>query len=109
LISQSFTKLWIHDIWATKNRQELIDDSIEKKLYDFIYEELIDLGCPVRILNGMPDHLHVLFIQNPQKTITDIVKQIKGSSSHFIIDKNLSLRNLPGTQDLRLIQLVSLS
>jgi len=83
LISQSFTKLWVHTIWATKNRQELIDDSIEKKLNDFIYEELIDLGCPVRILNGIPDHVHVLFLQNPQKTITDIVKQIKGSFFSF--------------------------
>jgi putative transposase len=35
-MSESFTKLWIHAIWATKNRQELIDYSIEKKLYDFI-------------------------------------------------------------------------
>ncbi|WP_456315155.1 IS200/IS605 family transposase [Pseudomonas shirazensis] len=83
-MSQSFTKLWIHAIWATKNRQELIDYSIDKKLYDFIHEELIHLGCPVRIINGMPDHVHVLFLQNPQKTISDIVKQIKGSSSHFI-------------------------
>ena len=83
-MSQSFTKLWIHVIWATKNRQELIDYSIDKKLYDFIHEELIHLGCPVRIINGMPDHVHVLFLQNPQKTISDIVKQIKGSSSHFI-------------------------
>ncbi|MFH6956198.1 IS200/IS605 family transposase [Flavobacterium aquidurense] len=90
-MSQSFTKLWIHAIWATKNRQELIDDSIEEKLYDFIYEELIDLGCPVRILNGMPDHVYVLFLQNPQKTITDIVKQIKGSSSHFINREELIL------------------
>lgn len=32
----------------------------------------------------MPDHVHVLFLQNPQKTISDIIKQIKGSSSHFI-------------------------
>lgn len=83
-MSQSFTKLWIHAIWATKNRQELIDYSIDKKLYDFIHEELIHLGCPVRIINGMPDHVHVLFLQNPQKTISDIVKQIKGSSSHFV-------------------------
>lgn len=83
-MSQSFTKLWIHVIWATKNRQELIDYSIEKKLYDFICQELTDLGCPVRIINGMPDHVHVLFLQNPQKTISDIVKQIKGSSSHFM-------------------------
>ncbi|MFD1601983.1 IS200/IS605 family transposase [Flavobacterium artemisiae] len=83
-MSQSFTKLWIHLIWATKNRQELIHFSIEKKLYDYIWQELTELGCPVRIINGMPDHVHVLFLQNPQKTITDIVKQIKGSSSHFM-------------------------
>ncbi|MET3028864.1 IS200/IS605 family transposase [Flavobacterium sp. UW10123] len=83
-MSQSFTKLWIHVIWATKNRQELIDFSIEKNLYDYIWQELTELGCPVRIINGMPDHVHVLFLQNPQKTITDIVKQIKGSSSHFM-------------------------
>ena len=83
-MSQSFTKLWIHVIWATKKRQELINFSIEKTLYDFIWQELTELGCPVRIINGMPDHVHVLFLQNPQKTITDIVKQIKGSSSHFI-------------------------
>lgn len=83
-MSQSFTKLWIHAIWATKNRQELIDYSIEKKVYDYIHDELIELGCPVRIINGMPDHVHVLFLQNSQKTISDIVKQIKGSSSHFM-------------------------
>lgn len=32
----------------------------------------------------MPDHVNVLFLQNPQKTVSDIVKQIKGSSSHFM-------------------------
>lgn len=39
----------------------------------------------------MPDHVHILFLQNPQKTITDIVKQIKGSSSHFINRQELIL------------------
>ncbi|MRX40816.1 IS200/IS605 family transposase [Flavobacterium sp. LC2016-23] len=90
-MSQSFTKLWIHAIWATKHRQELIDFSIEKRMYDFIWQELTELGCPVRIINGMPDHVHVLFLQNPQKTISDIVKQIKGSSSHFINREELIL------------------
>ena len=36
-MSHSFTKLWIHAIWTTKNRKELIDFSIEKKMYDFIW------------------------------------------------------------------------
>lgn len=70
----SFIKLWIHAIWAAKNRQELIDYSIEKNLDDCIREELIELGCSVRIINGMPDHVHVLFLQNPQKSISDIIK-----------------------------------
>nr|WP_315197658.1 IS200/IS605 family transposase [uncultured Flavobacterium sp.] len=87
----SFNKLWIHAIWATKNRQELIDFSIENKVYDYIREELIELGCPVRIINGMPDHVHVLFLLNPQKSITDVIKQIKGSSSHSINGENLML------------------
>lgn len=88
----SFTKLWVHAIWSTKNREELIDDSIERKLYNYIHDELISLGCPVRIINGMPDHVHVLFLLNPQKAVSDILKQIKGSSSHFVNGSNLILQ-----------------
>ena len=87
----SFNKLWIHAIWATKNRQELIDFSLEKQVYNYIREELIELGCPVRIINGMPDHIHSLFLLNPQKSIADVIKQIKGSSSHSINGENLIL------------------
>ncbi|RKR10328.1 REP element-mobilizing transposase RayT [Flavobacterium sp. 90] len=90
-MSHSFTKLWIHAIWATKNRQELIDYFIEEKVFNYIREELIELGCPVRIINGMPDHVHVLFLQNPQKTISDLMKQVKGGSSHAINGENLIL------------------
>ena len=87
----SFNKLWIHAIWATKNRQELIDYSIEKQVYNYIREELIELGCPVRIINGMPDHVHALFLLSPQKSIADVMKQVKGSSSHSINGENLIL------------------
>ena len=87
----SYCKIWIHAIWATKLRAELIDFSIEKKVYDFIYEELIDLGCPVRIINGMPDHVHALFLLNPNKSVADVMKQVKGSSSHSINGHDLIL------------------
>lgn len=39
----------------------------------------------------MPDHVHVLFLQNPQKSISDLIKQIKGSSSHFMNREELIL------------------
>ncbi|MCH5717566.1 transposase [Niabella hibiscisoli] len=32
----------------------------------------------------MPDHVHCLFLLNREKSIAEVIKQIKGSSSHFI-------------------------
>ena len=87
----SFNKVWIHAFWATKNRGKLIDFSIERQVYEYIRQELIELGCPVRIINGMPDHIHALFLLNPQKSIADVIKQIKGSSSHSINGENLMI------------------
>ena len=38
----------------------------------------------------MPDHVHCLFLLNPQKSISEVIKQIKGSTSHFINEQNLT-------------------
>ena len=83
-MSHSFNKIWIHAIWATKERNPLIVPTIENKVYEIMRSEFIDSGCPVRIINGMPDHVHCLFLLNPQKSIAEIIKQVKGSSSHSI-------------------------
>lgn len=86
---QSFNKIWIHAVWATKERTPLIHSSVEQKVYKFIRNQLREIGCPVRIINGMPDHIHCLFLLNPQKSIAEVIKQIKGSSSHYINHNNL--------------------
>jgi len=85
----SYNKIWIHAIWATKERMPLLHQSIEQKVYQFISDQLREQGCPVRIINGMPDHIHCLFLLNPQKSIAEIIKQIKGSSSHYVNQENL--------------------
>ena len=89
----SFNKIWIHAIWATKYRQPMIHRSVENNIYQFIAEQLRAQGCPVRIINGMPDHIHCLFLLSPQKSIAEVIKQIKGSSSHFINQTNLIVEN----------------
>jgi REP element-mobilizing transposase RayT len=52
-------------------------------------EQLIESGCLVRIINGMPDHVHLLFLQNPKTAVTDIIKQVKGNTSHWVNGQNL--------------------
>jgi len=85
----SFNKIWIHAIWATKERMPILHPSIEQQVYQFLTHQLRELSCPVRIINGMPDHIHCLFLLNPQKSIADVIKQIKGSSSHYVNQQNL--------------------
>lgn len=88
-MSHSFNKIWIHAIWSTKKRFLLIKPEIEKTVSSFVTNQLKESGCPVRIINTMPDHIHCLFLLNPQKSITEIIKQIKGSSSHYINQQNI--------------------
>jgi putative transposase len=84
----SYNKIWIHAIWSTKERMPLIQSSAENNIYKFIAEQLRQQGCLVRVINGMPDHIHCLFLLSPQKSIAEVIKQIKGSSSHFINQNN---------------------
>jgi REP element-mobilizing transposase RayT len=85
----SFNKIWIHAIWATKHRAPFISNTIEKNMFEFISAQITEQGCISRIVNGMPDHVHCLFLLNPQKSIAEVIKQVKGSSSHFINHNNL--------------------
>ena len=76
-------------MYSTKDRAALINPSVEEKIHIYQKDQLIELGCPVRIINGMHDHMHLLFLQNPKISIVDILKQVKGSTSHWINDQNL--------------------
>ncbi len=87
-MSHSLNKIWIHAIWATKERAQLIHPAIESQVYNFMTKEFTDAGCKVRIINGMPDHIHALFLLNQNKAIADIIKQVKGASSHWANDQN---------------------
>ena len=89
-MSHSFNKIWIHAIWSTKERYPLIIPSAEKKVYDLMSNEFTEAGCPVRIINGMPDHVHSMFRLNANKAVTEIIKQVKGSGSHEINKQNIT-------------------
>lgn len=88
-MAHSFNKIWIHAIWATKERLPLIDPKSEGLIHDYIRNQFIEMGCLVGIISGMTDHVHCLFLLNPKISVADVIKQIKGSTSHFINSQNL--------------------
>ena len=84
------TKIWIHAILTTRNFRQLITPSLQSRLDNFMHEKLLELGCPTRIILGMPEHVHILFLLNPVRSITEIMKKIKGTSSFFVNENHLS-------------------
>lgn len=89
-MGKSITKNWIHCVWSTKNRAPLILPHFERRLHKFIMDEFIKSGCYVENVNGMEDHIHCLFLLTPKKSMIDVIKQIKGSSSRFVNVQNFS-------------------
>ena len=88
-MAHSKVKIWIHAILGVKNRETLIKKSIENKIYNLIKKQFIDLGCYVEEINGTEDHVHVLFLLNPKKSVSEVFKQVKGSTSYIINNEEL--------------------
>jgi putative transposase len=84
-MSHSLVKIWIHAIFATKDKTSLIKDTFESILHNHIKDKLEkELDCKVRNINGTEDHIHLLFLLSPNLTIKDIIQNIKGESSHWV-------------------------
>lgn len=90
-MSHSNVKIWIHLIFSTKDRIPLINESLQEKLSNHIRHKLInDFNCVVEEINGYKDHLHILFGLCQNFALENIVQNIKGESSHWINQNNLS-------------------
>ena len=84
-MSHSLNKIWIHGVFSVKGREKLINSNFEQELYNHIKDRLEkDFDCKVKIINGIEDHIHLLFLLSLNFCIKDIFKNIKGESSHWI-------------------------
>jgi putative transposase len=85
----SYTKIWLHCVWSTKNRQNIISNSLRPVLLSHIREKASEKGIFLDFINAHKNHVHALINLGKQQTIADIMHQLKGESSHWINKMNL--------------------
>ncbi|PZX40761.1 REP element-mobilizing transposase RayT [Nonlabens dokdonensis] len=83
-MSKNNLQIYLHIIFSTKSRNHFISDTIEKKLYPFIWSVIQDNDCVPITINGMPDHVHVLLKMDSKVSLSDLMRFIKGKSSRFL-------------------------
>ncbi|MDX1618637.1 MAG: IS200/IS605 family transposase [Balneolaceae bacterium] len=81
---KSYSSIWIHLIWTTKNRHPLLDKKFRRILYRYIKLNCEEKGYLIDTINGIEDHLHCLVRLLPGQKLSDMVRQIKGASSRWI-------------------------
>ena len=77
-----FCRLFYHLVWATKNRLPLIGPEFEEKLHAYLRHKASEMECKVYALNGWQDHVHLVMSIPSKLSVAEVVKRLKGASSH---------------------------
>ena len=85
-MSHTFTKIWMHVVFSTHEREPSISPKLEAFLFRHIRHLLKEMECVPLAINGMPDHIHAFIGLRPAMAISDLVRDIKNNSSNFIND-----------------------
>jgi putative transposase len=80
----SFTSIHIHAVWATAHRTPWLAPHIREELFPYTNAILQRLGCQVVAMNGVEDHVHLLFWMHPTLAPAALMKEIKGSTTPWI-------------------------
>lgn len=86
-MSQSLSKLYIHIVFSTKYRHPWISETIEPELYAYMASILKTCESPALIINGMPEHIHILSRLSKNYAVSKVVEQVKKKSSKWIKGK----------------------
>ena len=89
---QSISAVFIHLTFGTKDREPWIRTSIAQGLYAYGTATMKNAGCPALAMNGMADHMHVLFLLSRVKTLAEVVENLKTSTSKWIKTKGPEYR-----------------
>lgn len=82
-------KIWIHLVWATKNRAPVLTKDIREIIFKHIKENGKKKNIHVDFVNGHCDHVHCLISLNAEQTIAKVVQLLKGESSYWANKNNL--------------------
>lgn len=80
----SYTSLFYHLIWTTKNRDSNILPTFKENLYNYIGKIAIAKKWHLLSVGGTCDHIHILIQKTTQYTISQVVSCLKSNSSKFI-------------------------
>lgn len=89
-MSNTYHQVYIQAVFAVKYREAVITNECKSKILSVIGNLINETGCKTLIVNGTEDHVHCLLTLKPTISISELMKVVKGKSSKFINDHQLT-------------------
>lgn len=86
-MANTYTQIHLQLVFAVKYRLALIQPSWKDELYKYMTGIVQHYEHKLLIVNGMPDHVHLLIGMRPSQSVSELMKQVKGDSSKWINDR----------------------
>lgn len=86
----SYSRVWLHLVWATLERKPLLGKTAAPKVSGFLTEYAAEKGIYMKINYVNADHVHVLIDLPTAQSIEDVMHLLKGGSSHWINENALA-------------------
>lgn len=83
-MANTYTQIHVHFVFAVKYRLGIIQSEWKAELYKYITGISQNNNHKLLAINGMSDHIHILIGIRPSQSISDLMKDIKQSSSKWI-------------------------
>ncbi len=83
----TYTQIHIQTVFAVSHRDCVISPEWQPELFKYITGIVQNNKHKLLAINGMPDHIHILLGLRPSQSISDLLQDIKGSSSTWINQK----------------------
>lgn len=87
---QSLSRVLVHLVFSTKNRERFLSPAIQSELHPYLAGTLDNIECPSLQVGGIEDHVHLLFGLSRTRTIAEVAEVVKTSSSKWIKSKGPS-------------------
>lgn len=83
-MANTYTQCYIQVVFAVKNREYLIPNDHKDEVYKYMTGIIQSYKHKLLAINGMPDHVHIFIGLHPQQSLSNLVYEVKTSSTKFI-------------------------
>jgi REP element-mobilizing transposase RayT len=86
-MANTYTQINIQIVFAVSKRTNLISKNNREELHKYITTVIENKGQKLLAIFAMPNHIHILIGMRPNIALSDLIRDIKSTSSNFINSK----------------------